>query len=152
MPFLPAIHHPQSHIRDLYAHSVLSDQPWEPIFNIRSRPPWVQIVAFDLFKLLTPMRYKPCTLPPLETLSIPLEKQARVEYGDLTTLCDTIVSPLPCSPEATTDGDLTPMKLGILFSCTRSSCGCIRGRRREGYAVDQILQGMPPPKSQKTRF
>ena len=122
MPFIPAPSSPPC-TRDLYAHDVLSDKPWEPIFNIRSRLPWVQIIAFDLFKQLTPMRYMPCCLPTFDTIKVPLENQARVEYGDLLGLCDTIVSPIPCSHEATTDRDLTPMKPGICFPCTWSSRG-----------------------------
>ena len=146
MPFIPAPCSPPN-TKDVYAYEVLSDQAWEPIFDIRSRTPWVQIVAFDLFKQLTPMRFMSCSLPTIDTLMVPLERQARVEYGDLLGLCDTIVSPLPYSLEATAAKGLTPMKSGICFPFVRSSRGCIRGPRRQRYAVDQILPGMPAAKS-----
>ncbi|KAM0796961.1 hypothetical protein BDR22DRAFT_965756 [Usnea florida] len=89
MPFIPAPCSPPC-TGNPYAYEVLSEKQWEPIFDIRARTPWVQVVAFDLFKQLTPMRYMPCNLPPFETINVPLEHQARVEYGDLLGLCDTI--------------------------------------------------------------
>lgn len=132
MPFIPAPCSPACS-KDVYAHEVLSDKAWEPIFDIRSRTPWVQIVAFDLFKQLTPMRYMPCALPTIDTLMVPLEHQARVEYGDLLGLCDTIVSQLPCSLEATTDKDGGPDDNGTLWIKFSQVCKQRNCRRHDAY-------------------
>ena len=80
----------------LYVHGVVSSKPWEPIFNVRGRPAWVQTTVFDLLKQLKALRMASPTLPSIDTLSLPSHRHIGVSFGDLDALSDSIVSAHRC--------------------------------------------------------
>ncbi len=130
-PHLPfKLDPPPPHPRMLYVHGAVSCRPWEPIFNVRRRPAWVQTTVFDLLRQLKVLRTAIATLPSIDTLSLPLHRQLRVTFGDLDTLCDTIVSALPSYPIVTTDGRLRPRPLAIYSRPLWGARGSIWGSRR----------------------
>ncbi len=122
--------------RMLYVHGAVSCRPWEPIFNVRRRPAWVQRTVFDLLRQLKVLRTAIAALPSIDTLSLPLHRQLRVTFGDLNALCDTVVSALPSHPIATADGCLRPRQLAIHSRPLWCARGCIWWSRRQRHAVD----------------
>lgn len=126
----------------LYTRGTVSTKSWEPIFNLRCRPYRVQEVVLDLLKQLTALRKMPCMLPSIDTLSLSLNRQLRVTFGDMDGLCDAIVSAPPSCSEMIVKALLISRLLGKSFPRTRSARGGIWGPRRPGYAVDTILQGL----------
>ncbi|CAD6583722.1 MAG: hypothetical protein ASARMPREDX12_001432 [Alectoria sarmentosa] len=74
----------------LYVQDTISTRSWEPIFNVRTRPHWVQGTVFDLMRQLKALRTMPTALPSIDTLALPEYRHLRVKFGDMNALCDAI--------------------------------------------------------------
>ncbi|KAF6229750.1 hypothetical protein HO173_011266 [Letharia columbiana] len=72
----------------LYVQNVVSQQAWEPIFRLRARPVWVQVIVCDLLRQLKVLRTLTTTLPSLDSVGLPPGRQFRVAFGDMDALCD----------------------------------------------------------------
>lgn len=78
----------------VYTKGMVSSKPWKPIFNVRTRPPWVQVTVFEFLKQLKSLRSGDARLPNIDSISLPSDRQFVVSFGDLDSLCDCIVSAL----------------------------------------------------------
>lgn len=137
--------------RILGERNFISLRPWEPIWDVRTRPGWVQSTVLDLLRQLRTLRLMSATLPSIDTVGIPPRCQLRVIFGDLEALCNAIVSaPLLC-PGLIAEGYLITRSLGMDSQPQQHARGYVWGPRRQGYAVDQVLQGMRAATMQETR-
>ena len=71
---------------------MVSNMPWKPIFNVRTRPLLVQTIAFHFLRNLQDLRSGPAALPKLDSINLPSDRQFVVSFGDLDSLLDCIVS------------------------------------------------------------
>ena len=129
----------------------MSSKRWEPIFNVRGRPAWVQTTVFDLMKELKILKLGHITLPGIDIVKIPSHRQLVVPYGDMDALCDSIVSSLLSCSETIAKRHLILRSPGIRFrEIRRARCGIWRARR-QSHTVDQLLQGMQAETIQGTK-
>ncbi|KAL9070971.1 MAG: hypothetical protein Q9161_004471 [Pseudevernia consocians] len=70
--------------------NAISLRPWEPIWDVRTRSTWVQTTVLDLLRQLRALRSMSATLPSIDAIGFPPNRQLRVIFGDLEGLCDTI--------------------------------------------------------------
>ena len=80
----------------LCTEGVTSSRPRLPIINVRTRPSLVQAIAFNFVKNLMNLEPGVTGLPTLDSINLPVDRQLIVPFGDLDSLCDSVVSaPLP---------------------------------------------------------
>lgn len=72
--------------------NAVSTKPWGPIWDVRTRPDFVQTIIVDLLKQLRALRLMSAALPSIDTVELPPLRQLRVLFGDLIALGDAIVS------------------------------------------------------------
>ena len=125
----------------LRGHGGVSHKPWVPIFTVGRRPYWVQQTVFELLRQLRALRTMRPSLPNIDILSLPRDRQVRVCFGDLEALCNSVVSTPLLRFRGTADARLISRMSGIRSPSVRGAWSCVRGSRRPWYAMDHIQQG-----------
>ena len=126
----------------LYPKGIVSGKRWHPIHNVRTRPTWVQTTAFDFMKQAKILRFRKTTLPKVDSINLPLDRQFIVAFGDLDPLCECIVSALLPQPGVVATANSVLNSPGIHPQKIWSSLCSVWGPRRPRDAVDRILQSM----------
>lgn len=70
--------------------NAVSTKLWEPIFDWRTRPVWTQHIVFELLRQLKGLRRARISLPCIDILGLPFDRQLRVSFGDMDGLCDAL--------------------------------------------------------------